>query len=170
MKRRRKTAFILFATVALLATVSLAVPPIYCKLLCGAARILSRPVDVVLEVDGRPMEGVRCFRESTRFDGTPSNRLVLHIKDPNAILGREILIVAPTDGMVLLPNASFADYRLILNKWLIQSDSGACGVAFGDSKLDARDPDFQQSGNMISFTIPPVLDLPSGRWNLRIGG
>lgn len=54
------------------------------------------------------------------------------------------------------------------NKRLVQSDSGAVGIAFGDSKLDERDPNFQQSGDLISFTIPPVLDLPSGRWNIKI--
>ena len=37
-------------------------------------------------------------------------------------------------------------------------------------RLDANDPGFQQLGNEVSFTIPPVLNLPPGRWKLTIDG
>lgn len=167
-KRRRRTAIILLSVAILVALEWLASQPIYCKLLFGMARILSQQVDVVLEIDGRLVPGVRCFKESTLYDGRPSDRLVLYIDDPNTLLKRHIILVAPAHGMVLLPKPSTRDYRLIRDRWLIQSDSGAEGVAFGDTKLDDRDPDFRRSKDTCSFTIPPVLDLPAGRWNLRI--
>lgn len=52
--------------------------------------------------------------------------------------------------------------------WLLQAESGALGVLFGDPKLDGRDPDFQRSGDLISFTIYPEHGLPSDRWTVRI--
>lgn len=169
MKRRWKTAIILLCVAILLAIAALASQPVYCRLLLGTSRILSEQVGVVLEINGRPVPGVRCFKESTRYDGSPSDRLVLYFDDPDALLKRHILLVAPADGMVLLPNLSTRDYRLISDRWLIQSDSGAQGVAFGDSKLDGVDPHFERSEGTVSFTVPfPLLGLPTGRWSLRI--
>jgi hypothetical protein len=94
--------------------------------------------------------------------------LVLWVESPDAALGRDILVVDLDHGEVLVPNFGWDDYRLLRNRWLIQSDSGAQGVPFGDAKLDAADPNFQPFGNSICFTIPAVLDLPAGRWNVRI--
>ena len=84
------------------------------------------------------------------------------------MLGRHILVVDLDREEVLVPNPGVRNYQLLWHKWLIQSESGALGVPFGHPKLDANDPDFQQSGNVISFTIPPVLNLPPGRWKLKI--
>jgi|GEM_PF-6166398 len=72
--------------------------------------------------------------------------------------------------MVLLPSQSTENYRLIRDKWLIQSDIGALGVELGSSKLDGVDPQFERSESTISLTVFPLLDLPTGRWSLRIDG
>ena len=144
--------------------------PIHKKLLLGCARVLKKQIPVTLEVDDRKIQGVRCFVEPGEFRNHRSKGLVLWVEDPRAALGYHVLIADLDHKRILLPNSGDRNYRLLGSKRLIQSDSGAVGVAFGDSKLDERDPNFQQSGNWISFTIPPVLDLPSGRWTVRIDG
>ncbi len=141
---------------------------IYPKLLLGWARVLTRQIPVTAEVGGRRLEGTRCFVEPGEFQNQRSKGLVLWVENPAAVLGRDILVVDLDHGEVLVPNSGWNHYRLLRNKWLIQSDSGAQGVPFGDAKLDAADPNLQRSGNLISFTIPAVLDLPAGRWNVRI--
>jgi hypothetical protein len=141
---------------------------IYAKLLLGNARVLTSQVAITVAVDDRELRGVRCFAEPGEFRNHRSKGLVLWVDDPHALLGRHVLVVDLDRRSILLPNFGLDDYKLLGNKRLMQSDSGAVGVAFGDSKLDERDPDFQQSGNLISFTIPPVLDLPAGRWSVRI--
>lgn len=90
------------------------------------------------------------------------------MNDPHAWPGRHILIVDSAHQEVSLPNSSARQYKLLLGRWLLQAESGAWGVPFGDPKLDGRDPDFQRSGDVISFTIYPELGLPSGRWTVRI--
>jgi len=142
--------------------------PIHKKLLLGCARVLKKQIPVTLEVDDRKIQGVRCFVEPGEFGNHRSRGLVLWVEDPRAVLGYHILIVDLDNKKIISPNSGDRNYRLLGNKRLIQSDSGAVGVAFGDSKLDDGDPNFQRSGNLISFTIPPVLDLPSGRWKVRI--
>ena len=127
MKRRRRIVIILLSVAVPAAIAWLASQPIYCKVLLGMARILSQQVDVVLEINGRIVPGVRCFKESTCYDENPSDRLVLHINDPNAASKHHILLVAPAERMVLLPSQSTENYRLIRDKWLIQSDIGALG-------------------------------------------
>ena len=86
------------------------------------------------------------------------------------MFGRHVLILDLDHRKVGVPNSDISGYRLVWGRWLLQSEGGDGGVPFGDSKLDANDPGFQQSGNEISFTIPPVLNLPPGRWKLTIDG
>jgi len=141
---------------------------IYPKLPFGWARVLTERIPIAVEVDGRRLETVYSFAEPGRFHGPSSDRLALWLKDPNSVLGYDVLIIDRDREEVLVPCSGVRNYRLLRNRWLVQSDSGAEGVAFGNPKLDGRDPDFQQSEDTISFTIPPVLDLPSGRWNLKV--
>jgi len=144
------------------------IDPIYRKLLLGCARVLKRELPVIVEVDNRQLQGVRCFVEPGEFGNHRSKGLVLWVEDPRIALGYDVLIADLDNEKIISPNSGDQNYRLLSNAWLIQSDSGAAGVPFGDPKLDANDPNFQQSGNLISFTMPPVLGLPSGRWNVRI--
>jgi hypothetical protein len=169
MKRRTKIIAIALCTLAALAITKIASDPIYGKLLVGTARVLTKRIPITLEVGDQRIDRVWCFRESNLFHGGASKRLILWLESPHAVLGREILVVDLNRGKVYLPNSSTLDYKLISRRWLVQSEGGDGGVAFGDSKLDASDPHFQQSGKSISFTIPPMLDLPSGRWNVKTG-
>ncbi|UCE46740.1 MAG: hypothetical protein JSW47_14120 [Phycisphaerales bacterium] len=168
MKRKTKIVIISVVTSVIFLLVWFASDRIRLRLLVGAARILRDAVAVQLSVDGASVGNVRCFREDTVFDGGKSNRLVLWVEIPKASYGRDILIVDPDSRKIYLPNASSNDYKLLWKRWLMQSDSGAMGAAFGDSKPDPDDPNFQQADNIISFTIPPILDLPSGRWELKL--
>jgi hypothetical protein len=140
---------------------------IYPKLLLGWARVLTKQIPVTVEIGDRRLESARCFVEPGEFQNHRSQGLVLWVEDPADVLGRHILVMDQGHGEVLVPNSGQNHYRLLRNRWLIQSDSGAQGIPFGNAKLDATDPNFQQSGNSISFTIPAVLDLPAGRWNVR---
>lgn len=168
MKRKYKIIIISAVILMMLFLAWFAAEPIHVKLLVGSARIIGNKVPARLSVDGVSLENAHCFREDSLFNGEKSNRLVLWVEIPETPLGRDILIVDPDSRKVYLPAAGTDDYKLLWKKWLIQSDSGAMGVAFGDSKLDPNDPNFQQAGNMISFSIPPVLGLPSGRWELKL--
>lgn len=168
MKRKAKIILISVGIPITLLLVWFASDRIHAKLLVGAARILRHRVPVVLSVEGVSLHNVYCFREDSLFSGERSGRLILWVEIPKAVLGRDILIVDPDSKKVCLPNSSSRHYKLLWKKWLIQSDSGVQGVAFGDSKLDPNDPSFQQAGNIISFSIPPILGLPSGRWTLKL--
>ena len=142
--------------------------PVSRKLLLGEARILTKQIPVTVQIDGHKLERVRCFVEPGEFRNHRSDGLVLRMDGAHSERGCDVLIVDLDHGSVLVPSYSTRNYRLLRDRWLIQSDSGAAGVPSGDSKLDANDPDFRRSGNVISFTIPPVLNLPPGRWNVTV--
>jgi len=168
MKRRSKIIIVIILLSLSTAVAWFASDYIHGKLLIGTARVLKNKVPIILTVDGNLINGVLCFREPCLYNGGASKRLVLWLENPQAVTGRKILIVDPEKEKVFIPNSSTRDYKLLLNRWLLQSESGSVGVAFGYSKLDKRDPDFQMVGNLISFTIPSVLNLPPGRWNIQI--
>ena len=168
MKRRFKILAVVACCLVVLILVLHETDPIYRKLLLGWARVLKKQIPVTVEVGDHQLPGVRCFTEPGEFGNHRSKGLGLRMKDPHAVLGYHVLIVDLDHRKILLPNSGVGDYRLLGNKRLIQADSGAVGVAFGDSKLDECDPNLQQSGNLISFTIASVWGLPSGRLNVRI--
>lgn len=169
---KRKSKFILVVIIILLSFSIIftwfASYYIHGKLLFGTARVLTNKVPIILTVDDNPINDVLCFREPCLYHGGVSKRLVLWLENPQAVADRYILIVDPEKEKVGIPNSSTHQYKLLWKRWLIQAESGIGVVAFGDSKLDKRDPEFQQVGNLISFTIPPVKNLPSGRWNIQI--
>ena len=168
MKRRSKMTVAAIDALVVFLTVWCLTDPIIAKVLLGEARVLREQIPVVVEISEHQLQNIRCFAEPGEFRNHRSKGLVLWVENPRAMLGRHLLVLDLDHEKVLVPNASGRDYRLLWNKWLIQSESGAVAVPFGDSKLDANDPDFQQSGNVISFTIPPVLNLLPGRWNVTI--
>lgn len=170
MKRRTRIIAAILCAIAVLAVVEVVSVPIYGKLLTGTARILTERIPITVKIGDRRIERVWCFRESNRFRGGVRRSLILWLESPRAMFGRHVLILDLDHGTVHVPNSAISDYRLILRRWLVQSEKGDGGVPFGAPKLDTNDPDFQQSGNEISFTIPPVLNLPPGRWELTIDG
>jgi hypothetical protein len=169
MKRRSKMMIgVGVCALIVLIIVGRLADPIYRKLLLGWARVLTKEIPVTVEIDDHALGNVRCFAEPGEFRNHRSKGLVLWLENPRYALGYDVLVVDLDHGQVLVPNCGAGHYKLLRNGWLIQADSGAMGVPFGDSKLDANNPDFRQSGNVISFTIPPVLNLPSGRWNVTV--
>jgi hypothetical protein len=168
MKRRSKMTVAAVCVLTASIVVWFLTDPIYAKLLLGQARALRKQIPVTVEVSDHRLPGVRCFAEPGKFWNHRSKGLVLRLENPHAVLGYHVLIIDLDHRAVLVPNSDRNDYRLLRDKWLLQSNSGTEGVPFGDSKLDANDPTFQQLGNVISFSIPPVLDLPSGRWTVTV--
>ena len=141
---------------------------IHMKLFVGGARILTKQVHINIEIDGQRFDDFFCFEDTGQFGDGHSKRLVLWIKSSESNYLREILIVDTTNRKILLPNSSDNCYKLICEKYLMQSNSGAYGVAFGDSKLDANDPEYQNTNGTISFNIPSnEFGIPSGRWTIQ---
>jgi hypothetical protein len=168
MKRRSRAVVLAGIALVLLASAGTVSDPLSRQLLLGQATLLRHEISVTGEVDGHRLEAIRCFAEPGRFGGPASQRLVLWMDDTGGTIPHRVLIVDLDNGKVIVPNASQANYRLLGRRWLAQSDSGAEGVLFGDPKLDARDPGFQRSADTVSFTVPAVLNLPSGQWSLRL--
>ena len=168
MKRRSRIVALTGTILVLLAGAGMLSDPLSRKLLLGQARLLTQELPVTAEVDGHRLEAIRCFAEPGRFGSPASKRLVLWMDETGGTIPHRALIVDLDNGKVIVPNASQANYRLLGRRWLAQSDSGAEGVPFGHPKLDARDPGFHRSADTVSFTVPAVLNLPSGQWSLRL--
>ena len=164
MKRKRLITFtsLLLIVVAIL-TYLYNEHPLTLKLLNGTARILSPPMKTTISVDGQVQPTAKCFAMKTRFDGQPTDSLVLWLPSPSSTEGCEILMINRDEKLVGKPNSSHIQYDLLLNRYLFQAESGSFNVPFGSVKWDNHDPKLEITENTIQFILPELASDLSGK-------
>jgi hypothetical protein len=130
--------------------------PLTLKLFNGSARVLSPPMKATVSVDGQIRTTAKCFAMKTHFDGQPTDSLVLWLPDNSANEKREILMINRGEALVGMPNSSIIQYDLLLNRYLLQSESGCFNVPFNRVKWDAQNPELEITGNTIRFVMPEL--------------
>jgi hypothetical protein len=164
MKRKRLITLISLPLIALaILTYLYNEHPLTLKLLNGTARILSPPMKTTIRVDGQVQPTAKCFAMKSRFDGQPTNSLVLWLPSISSTDGREIIMINRDERLVGKPNSSHIQYDLLLNRYLFQAESGSFNVPFGSVKWDDHDPKLEITGNRIQFVLPELASELSGK-------
>ena len=139
--------------------------PLTLKLLNGSSRILSPPMRTTIKMDGQVQTAAKCFAMKTLFDGEPTDSLVIWLPNASSFYGRGILMINRNEKLVGMPNSSSTDYELLLNRYLLQAESGSLNVPFTSAKWDKQDPQLEIAHNRIEFTLP---ELDAGFSHKRI--
>lgn len=129
--------------------------PLTLKLLNGSSRVLS-PVRTTIKMDGQIQTTAKCFAMTTLFDGEPTDSLVIWLPNASSHYGREILMINRNEKLVGMPNSSNIQYELLLNRYLLQAESGSLNVPFTSAKWDNQDPKLEIAENNIKFTLPEL--------------
>ena len=130
--------------------------PLTLKLLNGSSRVLSPPMRTTIKMDGQIQTAAKCFAMKTLFDGEPTDSLVIWLPNASSFYGREILIINRNEKLVGMPNSSNIQYELLLNRYLLQAESGSLNAPFTSAKWDKQDPQLEIAENKIEFILPEL--------------
>ena len=137
--------------------------PVVLKVVDGSARVMSPPMNAIVQIEGQVEPRARCFKMSSHFNGQPTDSLVLWLPDSSSVYGRDILIVDRANHIVGYPNSSNLHYHLLWNRLLFQSESGGLGVPLRSAKSSSQDPGLVVSDQGVSFRMPDDANFFPGK-------
>ena len=158
MMSRRKRLVVVTTTALICAVVAVSTTPILLKFPMGTARIVGLPRSARILVDGKVSPTAHVYAEAKRFDGTPTDRLLLWL--PGGTLGRIVIVIDQTRSTVSMPNAGVDDYDRLCT-CLLQSESGDMVVDVTSEKAwPDHDLRLKKSELVIEFVLPRADWIP----------
>jgi hypothetical protein len=172
MTRRRKIiAVIVLLGIFIVAPFTALCPytSIYVRLILGKARALSDQVPIRLTIDGKLITDLKCFHETSHFDGTSADILIIRLRRHDHVGEFGTIRIDREKKSASVPNDGPTNYQVVCGRWLLQHDGADWGVALEDGKMETDcKPDYQWNVSSISFTYPPDRWLPAGRWSIEV--
>jgi hypothetical protein len=129
--------------------------PIIVKYLTGTARIVGKPAQAEIFIDGKEKSDAKLFISNSNFEGTQKrDYLILYLDDVKDYNGIPVLIIDKKHKVLMFPNSGKEDYDIIF-KNLFQSDSGANVMIPVNNKVKGLgfEPDLIFEDKVIKFKI-----------------
>ena len=155
----KKLIVIVFCAMLLIAMglYGISANPILGKWLFGSARIIGKPIDAVVMVNGVEAPNAKVFLQTTDFsDQQDRDYLILYTPNKTKLEGRNIMIVDRSNNLVRKPGASNRRDYEVLGGYLFQSESGAKTLIpiHDDIKGLGFNPGLEFNGEIIRFNLP----------------
>ncbi len=129
--------------------------PIIIKYLTGTARIVGKPAQAEIFIDGKEKSDAKLFISKSNFKETEKrDYLILYLDDVKNYNGIPVLIIDKDHKVLMFPNSGKKNYDIIF-KNLFQSDSGANVMTPVNNKVKGLgfEPDLRFEDKVIKFKI-----------------
>ena len=153
---RKRIIFIGIFSLLIIGIIQIISKPIIGKWILGSARIIGKPIDKKVKINGIELKSAKIFIQKTDFNTSKKrNYLILYLPNKTPSEGRNIIVIDKENNWIRIPSSNKRDYELIGN-YLFQSETGAetMNPIFDDMKGLGFESDLKINKNLIEFKLP----------------
>lgn len=129
--------------------------PILSRYLVGSARVIGKPIESTIFVNGSECRDAKIFIQHDDFYGSEEEYFILYFPNKEKSEARNVVIVDKKNNLIRIPNSNRRDYEVI-GKYLFQSESGANVMipVNGPMKGMGFEPDLIIKKGSMEFKLP----------------